>query len=1074
MNPRYSIIIPFYNGLSYIEQCVSSILSQDFESLEIIIVDDCDPDNSGAELDALFENENRIKIIHHEENRGTLQTRCDGVLSSTGKYVMLMDQDDTLASGALYALEDELNRESTDILHFGVQVIAENASAKEASQGMQGFLTPPVRSLFGKDILKYQFASQDGFDWQVNHKVYNAKFARKAWDMMGDIRLSRADDVYASFVIATFASSYRAVEGAWYEYHLGRGDTFGSIYVLDEFKRWCDADAQAYTSVSAFIESHGLDFAGTLCSEEPQSEEPQPEFQAESQSEVQPEFQGESQLELLQPDLRHSDLQEGLNNVRDLMIQHTMNELVDNLDENEHASALKYVQQFWPADVIAGELWRFVRDRSYALLEGETLNPDDALFRFVDEAKRFDLMVEGAGTERYQAMREVAVDYVTRLESTLDPVEANGATVIRALEYEKQPIRIFVTTHKDVATFDSNILQPVQVGSATRKRLWWAYQDDAGENIACRNVTYCELTTQYWAWKNIDAQYYGFCHYRRYFDFALDQHDENPWGEVTANRINKVSQTRYGLDDEIMARVIEGWDVITTGIIDVRQFPEHPRNVYDHYCQAPYLKKEHLNRIIEILVEEHPDYADDVILYFEGYKTCFCNMFIMRKELFDRYCAWLFPLLDRFVSEWDTSLLSKEALRTPGHLAERLFNIWLMHEMRFNLGLKHKQLQCVRFKHPEYYRPPVLPAVDGVVDGIAKPVIPLVFAADNNYVPIVTTAVYSLVKNASPDYFYDVVIMESDFTDENKSKMLKFFGRFSNVGLRFARVHGMVDEYDLQTNNEHIGIETYYRFLVQDILPDYKKVLYLDSDLVVNDDISKLFAIDIGDNLIGAVRDADYLGNLNMNDGIRLKYTKELLGMKDPYGYFQAGVLVMNLEEMRKLNSVKQWLEYSLCEDYIYDDQDILNVQCEGRVFYLDSAWNAMNNCMGRIENACSFAPAKVYDEFLAGYANPKIMHFAGCEKPWKPGGCDREEMYWKYARETPFYKQHLTTIFKQMTKQLDELHTEIDRLQQGPIHERAVPEDSNLRKVFDGMLPLGSRRREASKAIGRFVQGKK
>lgn len=138
--------------------------------------------------------------------------------------------------------------------------------------------------------------------------------------------------------------------------------------------------------------------------------------------------------------------------------------------------------------------------------------------------------------------------------------------------------------------------------------------------------------------------------------------------------------------------------------------------------------------------------------------------------------------------------------------------------------------------------------------------------------------------------------------------------------------------HDLSTNNPHISVETYYRFLIQEILPDYDKVLYLDSDLIIQGDISELYSVDLGNNLLAAAHDIDFLGNLNMKDGKRLTYAKKVLGMKNPYDYFQAGVLVLNTAEMRQLYSIETWLDYASDDRFIYNDQDVLNAHCEGRV----------------------------------------------------------------------------------------------------------------------------------------------
>lgn len=1025
MRPRFSIVIPFYDGFPYIEQCVESVLSQDFEAIEVIIVDDRDSAHSGDALDGLYEANPRVKVVHREVNGGTLMARRDGVLASTGEYIMLMDQDDALVPGALAVVDAELSAAPTDILHFGVNVIAESAAAEDAREGMAGFLTAPVRELSGDEILRYQFAQENGFDWQVHHKAYSAEVAKKAWTLATAEGLSYADDLYANFVLCLVARSYRAIGDALYEYHLGRGETLGAVYNLDNFKRWCDADSRAYEVTNAFARQHEDEFP-------------------------------------------RSDYADRLADVRDLLVSHSMNEAFDNLPLDCRQTAIEYALDRWPADAVAGELWRCVRDRAYALLEADgALDASDILFRLISDAEEVEAGIDAVCSKRYKAMRDAAVTHVNDLERRIGVADGLPHTLIKKADYEAQDIRIFVTTHKDVDTFHSNILQPVQVGAAQpRKRLLWAYQDDEGDNIADLNAYFCELTTQYWAWRNVDAKYYGFCHYRRYFDFSDEEHEENDYGEVMDRTICWGTQDRYCLNDDQITAAVEGYDIITTGIKDLSTFPEHHTSAYDHYLRAPYLKIEHLDRIIEILKADQPEYAEDADAYLAGRQTCFCNMYVMRKEYFQRYCAWMFPLLMKFAAEWDTARLSQEALRTPGHLSERLFNIWLMHEKRVNPSLKHKQVQCVHFERPERYVSPKLPAADGK----GKPVVPVVFAADNNYVPMVTTTVYSMLKNASSDCFYDVVILDTDFTEENKGIMREFFSQFENASLRFAAVAGMVEEYGLQTSNEHISVETYYRFLIQKVLPDYEKVLYLDSDLIIEGDVSQLFETDLGDNLIGAVRDVDYLGNLNMNDGERIEYTEKVLEMKNPYDYFQAGVLIMNLREMRKLYPFTKWLEYAAEPKYIYDDQDILNAHCQGRVTYIDNAWNVMNDCGGRIKKVFTFAPAQVYKDFLAAYANPKIVHYAGFEKPWKPGDCDKSTLYWSYAKKTPFYEQ-LINIY---------LGNAVAKAEAAAIswaldpHESAISEDSPLRGPIDKVLPMGTRRREVVKSAARFVQGKK
>ncbi len=311
------------------------------------------------------------------------------------------------------------------------------------------------------------------------------------------------------------------------------------------------------------------------------------------------------------------------------------------------------------------------------------------------------------------------------------------------------------------------------------------------------------------------------------------------------------------------------------------------------------------------------------------------------------------------------------------------------------------------------------------------------------------------------------MVIEDGITGENKQIMQEFLASFPNASLRFFGAGALISGYELTTSNEHISKETYYRFLIQDILPFYNKVLYLDSDLIIEGDVSELYGVELGGNLLAAAHDVDYMGNLNMPDGKRMEYTKEILQMEDPYSYFQAGVLVLNTAEMRKLHTVKEWMEIASNPDYIYNDQDILNANCEGRVSYLDYEWNVMHDCGGRVANVFSFAPASAFDAYNSSRSNPKIIHYAGFEKPWIMPECDYAEHYWVYARRTPFYEKLIALIAQHRADML------AWRLEEETRPAKAMGEGNPIRKVVDPLMPLGTRRREIAKSVGRTLRGR-
>ena len=225
----------------------------------------------------------------------------------------------------------------------------------------------------------------------------------------------------------------------------------------------------------------------------------------------------------------------------------------------------------------------------------------------------------------------------------------------------------------------------------------------------------------------------------------------------------------------------------------------------------------------------------------------------------------------------------------------------------------------------------------------------------------------------------------------------------SNFSLRFYNVKALLKGYRLKPS-EHISTETYYRFLIQDLLPYADRAIYIDSDLIVLTDLAQLYNQPLGDHLLAAVPDADFQGQINRWKDTK-KYAVEELGLKTPYGYFQAGVLLLNLAELRAVHTVDEWLILASVP-HRYADQDVLNQACQGRVLYLDMAWNVLSDCdKKRISEVIEYAPATLYQSYMQSRNQPKIVHFAGFKKPWQYPDEDFGELFWQYAGIAPFYE---------------------------------------------------------------------
>lgn len=226
-------------------------------------------------------------------------------------------------------------------------------------------------------------------------------------------------------------------------------------------------------------------------------------------------------------------------------------------------------------------------------------------------------------------------------------------------------LRLFVSLHRPFPVADGCFLSPVQVGAAlTNERLPGCVGDDTGENISARNRSYCELTTQYWAWKNAASDYYGFFHYRRYlYPAPMTRRPYRVEAEPTKALLEELGFARF-------PQLVEGYDLIAPKGENMRV------SVRDHYAGAAHHRGEDLVLMEAIVKEKVPEYVPAMESYLAQSVCYFGNIYIMSHSLFQRYCAWLFPLLAEFDRRADWAGRDAQEMRVDGYLAERLFGVF--------------------------------------------------------------------------------------------------------------------------------------------------------------------------------------------------------------------------------------------------------------------------------------------------------------------------------------------------------------------------------------------------------------
>lgn len=208
-------------------------------------------------------------------------------------------------------------------------------------------------------------------------------------------------------------------------------------------------------------------------------------------------------------------------------------------------------------------------------------------------------------------------------------------------------MKLYVMTHKPFTPPPDPLYQPLHVGMAHAKDLGFP-GDDTGDSISEYNASFCELTGMYWIWKNdTDSDYLGICHYRRYL---IDD----------AGKLFSETKLRQLLSD---------CDIITTKLLTL-PVPYEEGFAANHHSKDLLLTGEIIDRL-------YPDYSDTFRQLIHGKQTYFGNIFVTSKELYDRYCSWLFPILFAVREQTDMTGYNGYQMRLYGFLAEFLQTVWI-------------------------------------------------------------------------------------------------------------------------------------------------------------------------------------------------------------------------------------------------------------------------------------------------------------------------------------------------------------------------------------------------------------
>lgn len=190
-----------------------------------------------------------------------------------------------------------------------------------------------------------------------------------------------------------------------------------------------------------------------------------------------------------------------------------------------------------------------------------------------------------------------------------------------------------------------------------------------------------------------------------------------------------------------------------------------------------------------------------------------------------------------------------------------------------------------------------------------------------------------------------------------------------------------------------VTVSTYLRLLLHRVLSHKDQIIYADVDVLFQDSLQGMWDTDISNDLLAGVKGANnFESTWKVCQGY--SYSDELEGLEGKY--INAGILLMNLKAIRDLNPDDQWIDMSQ-KNYHYQDQDILNITCKGKIKFLDIRYNVQAHLERK--DFASYVNEGLYDKGQCenAWEHPAVLHYTG-QKPWNNRGVNKGRAWWQYV----------------------------------------------------------------------------
>jgi hypothetical protein len=596
-------------------------------------------------------------------------------------------------------------------------------------------------------------------------------------------------------------------------------------------------------------------------------------------------------------------------------------------------------------------------------------------------------------------------------------------------------IKILIACHKPTALPQNSLFLPIHVGAAlSDKNLGLQRDDDGKDNISTKNAGYCELTAIYWAWKNLEADYYGLFHYRRYYSFADKKFPTSTDGHmmVKPGVLSPEVFAKYELlNQKKMRQMIEANDIIVHESRPIRNIPT-PRSVsastvkkHYQYHDGTITNNKDIDLMMQLVNQKYPEIATFADKYMKGRKFLGYNMFIMKKNLFSSMCRFEFDILSDLEKQTDLTTRSQNANRLYGYLAEILTSIYIDYLRKTHPKLKVKELQMV-----------YADKTDSIVS--PKPIkgaTPIIFEIRDNHSALLFAPVWqTFLQKTNSKKYYDAIIVHQNLEPFYINELQKMAEPYQHINLRF---------YDYSYNQLLLKLNGYsdkidFKLLAPWLLQDYHKVIIVEWNIWFNGDITGLINLDKG-HLIAAARDACYQGQLN-DFGLAIKKRAIDIGL-EPYKTFDDAVLVMNFHKIRsqfKKDELQTKVNAMIGQSLTTNE--IFNLIFKDQIALMPQIWNYRLPSDSATVYGISLAPIDLFKEHQASGKNFIIGQFFK-DAPLRMAASEFSLNYFNTARTTNLFPLIMKAVYR-------------------------FGEPQHSASLKNRLFPIGSRRRRLAKKL--------